>query len=101
MTSKININGLEISFDNGKLTIDGLDTSGLGKKKGIFGQRNKEVEIEKPGNIEGDVTGDIKVTGSNVTLIVKGDVTGNILGDCKINIEGDIVGNIVGGKVNR
>ena len=96
MTSKININGLEISFDNGKLTIDGLD-----KEKGAFGQRNKEVEIEKSGNIEGDVIGDVKVTGSNVTLVIKGDVTGNIVGDCEINVEGDIVGNVVGGKVNR
>ena len=94
MTSKININGLEISFDNGKLTIDGLD-----KEKGAFGQRNKEVEITKSGNIDGDITGNIKITGDNVSLLINGDVTGNIEGNCEIEVKGDIVGNIVGGKI--
>ena len=95
MTSKIHIEGLEIEYADGKLTINGL-----GEKR-MFGQRNKEIEITKSGNIDGDVTGNIYIIGGDITLVIKGDVTGNIEGDCEIKVEGDIVGNVVGGKVKR
>lgn len=96
MTSEMHIEDLKITYDNGKLTIEGLSS-----KKGTFGQRNKEIEITKSGNIDGDVNGNIKITGDNITLQIKGDVTGNIVGDCEIKVDGDLTGNVVGGRIYK
>lgn len=80
----MNINGLNIDYTDGKLTITGLQNS----------RQKQDIVIDKSGNIEGDINGNITVKGSNVTLIVKGDVVGNVTGCQRIEVQGDIVGNV-------
>ena len=55
--------------------------------------KDDAVILEKDGLIDGNVTGNIKVTGSNVTLTVKGNVTGNISGATTVNVDGNNIGN--------
>ena len=100
MSSIINVDGLRIEYSNGNLTVKGLGN----KKSSIFSSSckgDKDVIIDKDGNINGDVSGNIEITGDNVTLIIQGDVEGNIVGSAKITVKGDIEGNIVGGSITR
>ena len=84
----INVNGISIKYENGKLIIDGLNASK---------SNSKPIKIEKDGTIDGNVEGDINITGNNVTLVIKGKVVGNITGPGDIRIDGKVVGNISGG----
>jgi cytoskeletal protein CcmA (bactofilin family) len=88
----MNINGLAIKFDGDRLTIEGL-------KKGSA--KSESVKIDKDGNISGDITGDVQVTGHNVILNIEGDVTGNIIGAHEVKVHGDVTGNISAEKVSR
>lgn len=92
MSSHMNVNGLRIDADGDKITID-LSSRGL--NKGC----KSDVLIEKDGTIKGDVEGNIFV-GDNVTLIIEGDVMGNITGD-KVEVKGDVMGNITGGTIKH
>lgn len=83
MSSQININGMSFSYDDGKIIISGINNS-----------KQQDIKMDKNGNIQGDVTGNINVTGSNVTIIINGDVTGNIVNCKNIEVKGDIVGNV-------
>jgi len=88
----ININGLEIRFSNGTLTIEGLDQKG-------FSNKDKIVESDK--EIDGDVEGNLFIRGEGITVIINGDVEGNIIGKANITVKGNVEGNIVGGKISR
>jgi len=79
------INGIRIEVKDGVVTVDAR-----GAKAG-----KSPIRITKDGRIEGDVTGNIEVTGSNVTVIVEGDVTGNITGAKTVKVQGDTIGNVV------
>jgi len=89
------INGMNISFDGEKLTIGGLNKSNHSCSK------SSPINITKDGRIEGDVEGNIQIVGNNVTLIIQGDVTGNIVGAASVSVQGDITGNITAQRVNR
>lgn len=98
--SIIQVDGMTIEYNNGVLKVNGnqVDIKGVAKEQ----QRNKEYkgnEIKDSKTINGDVTGDLKITGDNVKLVINGDVTGNIVGKCEIQVKGDLTGNIVGGKI--
>lgn len=104
--SMISVNGMTLQFDGVTLKINGkeIDISkvikkDISNKEKSFSRGNKETEFNKSGSIDGDVVGNVRVTGDKVTLIIKGDVTGNITGDCEIEVGGDLVGNVVGGRV--
>lgn len=92
--SRITVSGLTIEYSNGKITIDGLD-------KKHWRKGTNDCVLDKDGTINGDVNGNIEITGNNVTIIIKGDVDGNIIGSADITVEGDIDGNIVGGRIKR
>lgn len=97
----ININGLEIEFSNGTLTISGLESRG---SKGTFissRTSKRDTTVTKDTEIPGDIEGNLIVKGTNVTVIVKGDIEGNVVGHCNLTVHGDIEGNIVGGKISR
>jgi len=83
-SSVVVANGIRVEVKNGIITID---------PRGCKGS-DKPIKIDKDGTITGDVTGNIEITGSNITLVVEGDITGNITGPASIRVEGDIVGNI-------
>lgn len=98
MVSIINVDGMTIEYDEGELRINGkvIDISNI---KGM--KSNKDVEITKDQVIDHDFRGNIRITGNNVKIVVKGDVDGNITGAADIEIEGDVDGNITGcDKVN-
>lgn len=82
--SKATINGIEIEVSDGNIIIKGV---GEGKSKGVV--------MDEDGQINGDVTGNITVTGKGVTIVVNGDVTGNIIGASTVKVNGDHVGNRV------
>ena len=96
----VNVNGLEIEFSNGTLTINGLEPR---NRKGTFisSSSKKDTVVTKDKEIDGDVEGNLIIRGNNVTVIVKGDVEGNVIGSCDITVHGDIEGNIVGGSILR
>ena len=95
----INVNGLAIEFSNGTLTIHGLESRG---SKGTFISTSKRgTTVTKDTEIPGDVKGNLIIRGDNITVVVKGDVEGNIVGSCNLTVHGDIEGNIVGGRISR
>lgn len=81
--SKTVINGIEIEVSDGNITIKGVGEKG----------KSKDFEMDEDGQINGDVTGNITVTGKGVTIVVNGDVTGNIIGASTVKVNGDHVGN--------
>ena len=93
MTSVIHVDGLTIEYDDGELRVNGkvVDISNV---KGV--KPSKTVEITKDQIIDADFSGNIKITGNNVKLIIKGDVDGNITGAGNIEVGRDVDGNIVG-----
>ena len=96
MVSLININGMSIKYSNGKLTIEGLDK--------VRDKKEKDLIIHRDGSnyiIKGDLVGNVEVTGDNVSLMVEGDIAGNVVGDCDLKVREDITGNLVGCNVNR
>ena len=92
----IQVDGMTIEYGDGKLRINGkvIDISNI---KGV--KPSKTAEITKDQTIDGDFDGDIKVTGEGVTLIIKGDVDGNVTGTA-IEIGGDVDGNVTGNKID-
>lgn len=112
MTSVIQVDGLIIEYDDGELRVNGkiVDISKAVKP-------TKTAEITKDQIIGADFRGNIRITGNNVKLVIKGDVDGNITGagdievggdvdgnmtGCKqVNVNGDIDGNIVGCSINK
>lgn len=97
----INVNGLEIEFSNGTLTINGLEPSGSRKGSFISSTSKKNTTVTEDKEIKGDVKGNLIIRGDNITVVVKGDVEGNVIGSCDITVHGDIEGNIVGGSILR
>ena len=51
-----------------------------------------KVEIKADCKIDGDFTGNIRVAGNNVKIIVEGDLTGNVDGKCSLEVKGDFIG---------
>lgn len=91
--SQVHINGIDISFSNGKLVIDGL-------QQGSSGNTGDKTLVSN-GIIKGDVQGNVVVKADNVTVNIMGDVQGNIVGAGKVTVKGDIDGNIIGGNIQR
>jgi len=87
-SSVMNINGLQIRLDGDRLVIDGI-------AEGVSGEPEKVV-VDKDHTIPGNIPGDVEVRGENITLIVEGDVEGNIAGAASIEVKGDVEGNIAG-----
>lgn len=94
----VNINGLEIEFSNGTLTIHGLESR---SKNNTFISSSRGTIITENKEIPGDVKGNLIIRGDNITVVIKGDVEGNIIGSANITVNGDVEGNIVGGKISR
>ena len=87
MGSSININGLSIEGDGDEVRIR------------FNGRSGKTSTILEDKIIKGDVNGNIEIKGSNIKIIIEGDVQGNIVGAADIQVQGDVMGNIVGGRV--
>jgi len=62
-------------------------------KKIIRSSKKGKIKITEDREINGDITGNI-VLSNGATLVVNGDVIGNITGG-KVKINGDHIGNVV------
>lgn len=83
----INVNGLKIEVDGDNVIINGK-TIKYDKNK-----REKPKHVDDDLIINGDVVGNINVVADYVTIIIRGDMTGNITGKCNVEIGGDFIGN--------
>lgn len=84
--------------ENGTVYIGGCEVRTVDGKKITNSAPVKPVEqtlkLDANSTLHGDITGDIKIVGENVTLTVRGDVVGNITSAGSVVVEGDTIGNI-------
>jgi hypothetical protein len=94
--SVVNVNGHRFEVDGaGNVFVDGVPVNGSKKAPISVVQNDLNLEFNRSGRINGDVTGNITVTGSNIKIVIEGDMVGNIAGDCDVRVSGDYIGNKV------
>lgn len=108
--SQVNINGMSIIVENGRLTVNGKlygPLDGSAPTAPPTPDPVQELKLTVDGRIEGYVGGPLNVTASGkVTLIVKGDIGGDVSvinGDLDAaNISGDIraQGDVKAGNIS-
>lgn len=116
--SSISINGLRIEMRGDDVYINGQLVGPVEGPtvKAPAGDGNRELVLGKDGQVNGDVHGDlnVKATGlfglfGKVTLVVNGNVGGNVTCDGEVRCQnvgggiasgGDVHANVVGGSVN-
>ena len=84
MSSEINVNGMRIRVDGNSVSINGVS------------QNTNSKDVLKDTTIKGNYSGDLSISGDNVTLVVEGNITGDITGNCKIQCKGRIIGDVTG-----
>ena len=83
--NKVSIGGFSIEVDNGTIKIN----TGTDKTSSNY-------TIIKDSVFKEDFNGNIEVKGNGIKIIIEGDMNGNIVGNCDVDIGGDINGNLVG-----
>lgn len=82
-----------VEIDNqGNVKINGELVTSKNKGK-IEPRKSQKLIIKKDGVINGDITGNIEITGNNIRLIINGNLVGNITGPTKLEIKGNHIGN--------
>ena len=100
--SRVSINGSTIEFKNGKLKINGREIP----KSEIddilnnpqtttvsYTNQNKTIPDGQTYTVEGDFNGNLSLNGNNITIVIEGDLMGNISGASQVIVQGDHIGN--------
>lgn len=99
-SSSIIINGRQIEFRGGRIFLDGQEYGPLGGDgRAAPPPAPPQITLDKDGNIQGSVHGDLYVTADvPVTLVVRGDVDGSVqIKNGNIQVEGAIGGSASAG----
>lgn len=92
----VSLNGMNITMKGGDLYVNGVlygPTDGSASPSGTGVVKNK-LELDRNGQVNGDIHGDLEIRGSNIQVTITGAVRGSV------RCDGNLTCGVVGGSAN-